>query len=35
VRVTMEPPIPWSSCNSTRPAFSRLEAMGASWLVGS
>jgi hypothetical protein len=35
VRVTMEPPIPWSFCSNTRPVFGQLEATGVSWPVGS
>jgi hypothetical protein len=35
VHVTMEPPIPSSSCSNTRLVYGRREAMGASWLVGS
>jgi hypothetical protein len=34
VRVTMGPPISWSSYNNTRPVFERLEAMGVSWPTG-
>jgi hypothetical protein len=30
-RVTMGPPIPWSSCSDTRPMFVQLEVMGVSW----
>jgi hypothetical protein len=35
VRVTMELPIPWSSCSNTRPVFGRLGATGVSCPVGS
>jgi hypothetical protein len=35
VRVTTEPPIPWSSCSNTRLVYGQREVMGASWLVGS
>jgi hypothetical protein len=35
VRVTMGPPIPWSSYSNTQLVFGRLEAMGMSWLTGS
>jgi hypothetical protein len=35
VRVTMGPPIPWSSYSDTRPVFGRLGAMGVSWPTGS